>query len=342
MIYSPPLLLLTTVPGLEEFVLDEILSKSGACFGGGIVKRNKGRIYIVLRDSSCIPDLFHLARTVEHARVLLCEFETLEELDECLTNVIGDFASRHMTFSVSAERVTKEIGYTSLDIASIVGRRIEKVLGLKVSLDFPDLPLFVEYEAGTYRLGLELTKYMSLRDRPYRFFVHKSALNPIIAYVMCRLARGSMLIYDPFCGSGTIPIECCLSEKNLEVLCSDISYHNIRGARDNAAAFNLLIHFFVADVLYPPLRENTVFDSIITNPPFGLREKALGGIRKVYRMLFALANKNLKKNGRLILLSSRKRMIAELAFSYGFAVRRRIEINEGGVFSAIFVLKKKN
>lgn len=341
MIYSHPVVLLTTVPGLEQFVLEEILSIGKDCFGGGVIKRNRGRLYILLKDDSCISDLVYLARTVEHVRILLCEFESVEELDECLMRAISGFSSKYMTFSVSAERITKEIDYTSLDIASIVGKRVEKILGLKVSLDFPDLPLFVEYEAGTYRLGLELTKYMSLRDRPYRFFIHKSALNPIIANVMCRLARGSTLIYDPFCGSGTIPIECCLSEKNIEVLCSDVDYYNVRGARDNVATFDLPSNLFVADILHLPLRENAAFDSIITNPPFGLREKALGGLRNVYRMLFALASKMLRKGGRLILLSNRKRMIIELASNYGFTVRRRIGINEGGVFSTIFVLEKE-
>ncbi len=338
-IYERPLLLLTTVPGLEFAVLDELKRYKG-CFSGGIVKWLRGRIYLFLEDTGCLGSIVHEARTVENVRVLFCAFDFMEESKKCIEDVFSGFCSEGMSFSVRVERLTKEIDKTSVELASEIGAYIQDSLDLPVSLDFPDIPFYVEYEAGIYRMGIEITHYGSLRDRPYRIFIHRSALNPIIASVICMLARGARLFLDPFCGSGTIPIECVSADSKMLAICSDVDAENIKGAKTNSGLYGSNIMFLVSDISKMPFRDGILFDAILTNPPFGLRERAIGGLRRVYHSLFDLAVGRLARNGKLIMLTARKDLVVRESKRRGLCLRKTVMLNEGGLLSRIFVFEK--
>jgi len=330
--------LATTVPGLEFMVAEEAREICGQVRAS--YARLSGRVFLEL-DEKCLPQLAAKARLLEGLRLIAGEASSLDELLVDLVAYIRGLGVEGLYFSVHAERVTKEKNFTSLDLARVVGERIERELGLKVSLDFPDLPLYVEYEGGKYRYGLDLSFFHGLRDRSYRVFVHPSALNPVIAYAMCRLAIPFETLLDPFCGSGTIPIECSQVAK-AELLCSDVSELYTAGARLNAIAAGIYsrVHIFTSDVRRCPLSRTGEVDAIVTNPPFGIRERAVGGISTAYRGLFDLASFALRGGGKLVVLTTRLEMIKNLGVRKGFSPLTVHEINEGGLTSYIVVLSR--
>lgn len=330
-------ILLTTVPGLESIVVEEIIEKLGRDVSARYSPLS-GRVFVEVEEPN-LPHILSL-HSIENARIILNEAGNLQEAIEGSLSFLSRLTKGRgvNTFAVRGERVTKEPSFTSLDIAREVGKILVEKLQLRVQLDAPDLVIYTEYENGTYRLGVDLTPFASLRDRPYRVWVHKSALNPIIAYALCRLARPFTRILDPFCGSGTIVLECLSIFREAEAVCSDVSYQNIAGARTNSLAISLNPNLLVQDIRLSAVRAGLEFDAIISNPPFGIRERAVGGLDAVYRALFNLADETLKPGGRLVVLSPHKRLVER--YSSKLRPVSVMEISEGGLKSWIHVYTK--
>ncbi len=326
-VYHRPLLELTTVPGLEKLVAEELKSLGVEAS----YRVLSGRVYAPVREKRL--NVARKLRLVENVRVLFGESGSLEELMREIIPVYREYISGLRLFAVHAERVSKDLDLTSLDIARIAGKTIEEETGLAVSLDCPDIVFYVEYERGRYRGGLDLTSYRGLRDRPYRVFVHRSALNPVIAAAMCMLAEDAETIYDPFSGSGTIPLECAACGK--EAVGSDISVSFVRGAVLNSRLARLHGEtcFLVADVLSSPVAGRV--DAIVTNPPFGIRERAIGGLERVYEGLFQLAARVSAE--RIVVLTPRSKVVRKVSEKTSYRVSREIPIIEGGLRSAIYV-----
>jgi len=131
-----------------------------------------------------------------------------------------DFAElmgRDQSFGVEAERYGDH-PFTSVDVASAVGRAvIESCLASegwrpRVDLKSPDVQLYALVRDDEFLLGINLTG-PSLHKRFYRVADVRSTLPPTLAFLMV-LRSGwepSGCLLDPFCGSGTIPIEAALT-----------------------------------------------------------------------------------------------------------------------------------
>jgi len=324
-LYNRPVIELTTVPGLERLLVGEL--------GDYHVNYRplSGRVYL---DSAGHNIDVRRLRLVENARLLLGESGDLGELLADVMPLFIEYGRGLRLFAVHAERVTKDIDATSVDIARTVGKVIEEETGMRVSLDAPDIVFYVEYEGGRYRAGVDITPYRGLRDRPYRVFVHRTALNPVIAAAMCMLAGDAETIYDPFCGSGTIPLECASQGRRL-ALGSDVTARFVRGAVLNARLSRMYgqTHFFSADALLTPLAGD--IDAIVSNPPFGLRERALGGLRRIYRSIFRTAAR--LNAPRIVLLTPRGRLLASASRGSSYVLAQRLPIIEGGLRSSIYI-----
>jgi len=322
-------LLLTTVPGLEFIVREELAELLGQVETA--YTPLSGRVFAEIEEP--LARILSM-RSIENVRLIFGEGGTLREAAEASLEAMKELSKGLKTFAVRAERVTKEAPFTSLDLARDLGTLLSEKLGLRVQLDAPDIVFYTEYERGTYRVGVDLTPFSSLRDRPYRRWIHRSALNPIIAYAMCRLAGSTGILVDPFCGSGTIVLECLSLNTHREAICADISVASLLGARENALAVGLTPHLYAQDVANPALRENVAVDAIVTNPPFGLRERPVGGLERVYAALFSLAERVLAEGGRLVVLTPHRELIQRFS---RLNAEKCIEINEGGLTSWIYV-----
>jgi tRNA (guanine10-N2)-methyltransferase len=98
------------------------------------------------------------------------------------------------------------------------------------------------------------------------------------------LAAAGKIFYDPFVGSGSFTVAC--AHFGAQAFGSDIDGRSIRGkgktnVLSNFVQYNLTSQYgdnFVADLTNTPLRNARIFDGIVCDPPYGVREglKVLG------------------------------------------------------------------
>ena len=332
-------LVVTTILGLEELLkkeIEKLIPSSQVSVSIG------GRIEVVCKNlPSCIKTIVSKSRLAEHVYLQVWRYcgevspEQLSSIFEPAINEIKEFMWRGVKFAVKSEH-TDDFRVSSLEISKIIGELIEKryqYLDPVVSLDFPDLVFYVFISSKRAELSIQLTKYRPLHERNYRTYVHPSVLNPIVANALLYLCDCRSIL-DPFTGSGTIPIEADALDLKVGF---DVNIKHVVGAKKNAKAAGSLADFMVADVRFPPLRPS-VFDAIVCNPPYGLRERPVGGLRRVYDGLFCLASSVLKRNGIICIVTVRRRLVKQLAEKYGFRITKSIKIYQGGLTSYIFRL----
>ncbi|RLG09504.1 MAG: hypothetical protein DRN68_01390 [Thaumarchaeota archaeon] len=201
----------TTVMGLEEYAARECEELIGV-----EVKPDIGKI-IFEADREQLTKLNLASRMLHKIFIMLARInvETLDDIYRCARNIdYSEFIEPDQSFAVKAERHSKNYPFTSLDIASTVGRAIiesfreSKGKRLKVDLDQPDIEFYCLLRDSEFFMGLNTTG-KSLHHRFYRVYHHRAALHPTIAIGMLRIAgwNPSMSLLDPMCGGGTIPIE---------------------------------------------------------------------------------------------------------------------------------------
>lgn len=139
---------------------------------------------------------------------------------------------------------------------------------------------FGRWIAGSDR---EAINTYSLKRRKYLSTTSMDAELSLITANLT-LAGPGKIFYDPFVGTGSFPIAC--SHFGAMVLGSDIDPRSVRGMKDrniisNFEQYGLTDRFldnFVADLTNTPLRGARLFDGIVCDPPYGVREglKVLG------------------------------------------------------------------
>jgi tRNA (guanine10-N2)-methyltransferase len=127
-----------------------------------------------------------------------------------------------------------------------------------------------------------ITKY----DLKKRKYISTTSMDAELALVTANitLAAPGKLFYDPFVGTGSFPVAC--AHFGALAYGSDIDGRSIRGKGKtnlfaNFIQYGLTQQFgdsFVADLTNTPLRAARLFDGIVCDPPYGVREglKVLG------------------------------------------------------------------
>ncbi len=175
-------------------------------------------------DEERLAELVFSARGVNRVFLQLVRkrFERLEEIERAVREVdFAELIGRDQSFGVGAERYGYH-PFTSVDVAAAVGRAaIESCLASagwrpRVDLRSPDVQLYALVRDDEFLLGINLTG-RSLHKRFYRVADVRSALPATLAFLMVLYSGweppGCLL--DPFCGSGTIPIEAALYAMNV-------------------------------------------------------------------------------------------------------------------------------
>jgi tRNA (guanine10-N2)-methyltransferase len=119
-----------------------------------------------------------------------------------------------------------------------------------------------------------------------RKYISTTSMDSELALVTANISLAShgKLFYDPFVGTGSFPIAC--AHFGAITWGSDIDGRSIRGKAGigllaNIVQYGLTDRFgdsFVADLTNTPLRAARIFDGIVCDPPYGVREglKVLG------------------------------------------------------------------
>ncbi len=304
-------LIATTNMGLEAVTKRELLDLG---YEDLEVSDGKIKISCQLKD---IAILNLRLRTAERVLLLIDSFraETFEELfDKVFEIRWWDYIAEDDQFIIQG-RSRKSKLFSISDCQRITEKAIIEKLKMKYKVSwFEKSGPRVKIEVSLLNDIAEITMDTSgegLHKRGYREVNYKAPLSETIAASLVKLTfwNRDRILADPFCGSGTIPIEAAMIEKNiapglmrdfdfvkfkffdedifkeekkkcyseinydekLEILASDVSHKAIQIAKANAEILGLDedISFFQKDIRDLDLPDD--YGVIITNPPYGER-----------------------------------------------------------------------
>ncbi|KUO93273.1 MAG: hypothetical protein AT710_00060 [Thermocladium sp. ECH_B] len=340
-------ILATTVPGLEDYVVKEAEKRRGSSIGHSYEKMS-GRVILELGASSMAAAKSFLAtmRTIENAYYLLHRGKVGPRLSDLATAISGVDLSELMGIvtpetSIAIEALrTGNHEYTSTIVASHVGDAVISFLeerGVRplVNLSNPDVVIGVHVMGDQLLLGVRLTR-STMRDRDYRVASHPASLNPVIAFAMIMMADpgDGETICDLTCGGGTIPAEAMHYWARVRAICIDINLNYCLMARDNLNSAGSDFDVVSGDSTMGFMRSLSC-DHVIFNPPYGIRMRTMTPIRTFYNELIAAAIDSARRS--VVMITARRGLVAGLR-DLDVAERR---IEQGGMYSSIFVIRKK-
>jgi len=307
--------IVTCVPGLEDITVREVAET----LQGRVRQARRGKVRFVSTED---PAALIRLRSAEHLHVRLGEFPLgsdpkgavyealrLADLAPYLDAMsrLADLPGRP-AFRITAQR-EGDHPFTSEDVARWAGQALVDRHGWPVDLEGWDLNVVVRVEGQEAWIGGRLGR-VSGRRRPWAVRIHRAGLNPLIAYGMARLAepRPGERALDPFCGSGTLPIEAALWEPGVRWSGSDRDPKALAMARENAAAAGVALPLARADTRRIPLKTASV-DLVVSNLPFGRRSGSHGRNRRLYVPFFEEIARVLRPGGRALVLTLERRLM---------------------------------
>jgi putative N6-adenine-specific DNA methylase len=304
-------LIATTTFGLEAVCKRELMDLG---FEDIIVENGKVTFSATEKD---IPIANIWLRTAERVLIKIGEFKALsfEELFEKTKALPWDeWIPEDGNFIVEGKSVSSKL-YSISDSQRIVEKAIVEKLKTKYDVEwFPKTGAKYTIEVSILKDIATLTIDTSgegLHKRGYRDRAGDAPIKETLAAAMILLSywNKERTLLDPFCGSGTIPIEAAMIGRNiapgldrsfaaeewprvpkeywaearrealkkidndvkLDIMGCDIDKRSILRARDNAANLGLEddIQFFMKDMRNVDLKDN--YGVVITNPPYGER-----------------------------------------------------------------------
>lgn len=268
-------------------------------------------------------------RTAERVLVKVGEFKafSFDELFEKTKALPWDeWLEEDANFVVEGKSINSKL-YSISDCQRIVEKAVVEKLKTKYDVDW------FEKTGANYTIQVALLKDVAtltidtsgvgLHKRGYRDRAGDAPIKETLAAAMVLLSfwNKNRTLYDPFCGSGTIPIEAAMigrniapgldrdfaaqdwgrvgekffkdakrdamkeidNESELHILGSDTDKRSMLRARDNAANLGLEddIEFFMKDMRDVDLRDE--YGVVITNPPYGERMGEIEEINELYK-----------------------------------------------------------
>lgn len=205
--------------------------------------------------------------------LLSCEAETSKILRATCSTSLKEILQNGESFMVRVKRVKNHASkIDSMALERKLGELIlNKTKKAKVNLKNPDKTFTAILTDEKFIFGLKLAEippkpFVERRPGKKPFF-HPSAMPAKLARCMVNLAKPKTgeLVFDPFCGTGSMLIEAALM--GCGVLGLDIQRRMVMGSRRNLAFFNIKPEgVIVADARSPPV---TKIDCVVTDPPYG-------------------------------------------------------------------------
>src|SRR5690625_789292 len=318
-------LIATSAMGLEAVVAKEVRQ-----LGYDPVVEN-GKISFTA-PISAIPRCNLWLRVADRVKIVIGEekVETFDELFE-MTKALSweKFISEDGKFPVTGKSHKSKL-FSVSDCQAIVKKAIAERLKLKhgVASKMPETGALYKVEVSILKDIATLTIDTSgegLHKRGYRIGQGEAPLKETLAAALVLLTnwKAENLLIDPFCGSGTIPIEAALIGQNiapgfnrdfvsqawafveqkywddafeeaenlanyeqpLKIIGSDIDHRMINIAKTNALEAGLadLIQFKQMNVKDLTLKEKNGY--LVSNPPYGERIGDVEDVKELYEAL---------------------------------------------------------
>lgn len=321
-------LIATATFGLEAVVKRELIN-----LGYNDLKVENGKVTFSASEKD-IPRANYWLRVADRVLVKIGEFKafSFDELFEKTKALPWDeWIPEDGNFVVEGKSISSKL-FSISDSQRIVEKAIVEKLKTKYDVDW------FSKSGAKYTVEVSLLKDVAtltidtsgegLHKRGYRYRAGDAPIKETLAAAMILLSywNKDRTLFDPFCGSGTIPIEAAMIGRNiapgldrkfaaeewdmvpeqywkdarkqafaaidndvkLDILGCDIDKRSILRARDNAANLGLEddIQFFMKDMRDVDLIDN--YGVVITNPPYGER---IGEEEEVHQLYIDLGEK---------------------------------------------------
>ena len=206
-----------------HFGLEAVLKKEITELGLEIVSVEDGRV-TYRGGEGAVARANTFLRTTERVLLLVAKFkaETFDELFE-KTKALPweDFIPRDGKFWVAKATSVKSKLFSASDIQSIMKKAVVERLKQKYHQDWfaetgAGYPIRVTIMKDEVAVGID-TSGESLHKRGYRRLASRAPLTETLAAALIALTpwKKDRVLVDPFCGSGTIPIEAAMMGQNI-------------------------------------------------------------------------------------------------------------------------------
>jgi putative N6-adenine-specific DNA methylase len=322
----PLTLIATAAMGLESIVANEVRQ-----LGYEHVQVENGKV-IIQADEQAIPRLNLWLRTADRIKVQVGSFKALsfEELFEQTRSLPWeDFLPEDAEFPVIGRSVKSKL-FSVSDCQAIVKKAIVEKMKDTYQLDgwLPENGAFYRVEVALHKDIATLTIDTSgegLHKRGYRYLHNEAPLKETLAAALIQLTnwRADQPFVDPFCGSGTIPIEAAMIAKKIapglnrefasekwswlekklwyqaveeahdladfdrpvDIMGCDIDHKMIELSANNAEEAGLAEDLSFKQMQVKDFRTKRDYGYVIGNPPYGERLNERDYVEKLYREL---------------------------------------------------------
>ncbi|MBR6257349.1 MAG: class I SAM-dependent RNA methyltransferase [Lachnospiraceae bacterium] len=206
-----------------HFGLEAVLKREITDLGYDVTDVEDGRVTFA-GDAEAVCRVNVCSRTAERLLIKLGSFkaESFEELFQGTKALpLEKYIPRNGRFWVAKAASVKSALFSPSDIQSVMKKAMVDRLSEKYGIrQFPEdgdnYPIRVFIKKDIVSVGLD-TSGDSLHKRGYRLLTSKAPLaeNLAAALIMLSPWRGDRILVDPFCGSGTFPIEAALMAANI-------------------------------------------------------------------------------------------------------------------------------
>ncbi|MGB8455535.1 MAG: class I SAM-dependent RNA methyltransferase [Anaerocolumna sp.] len=313
-----------------HFGLESVLKKEIDDLGYDIKQVEDGRV-IFTGDESAISRANIFLRTTERVLLKVDKFkaESFDELFEKTKAIPWEnYIPANGKFWVAKATSIKSKVFSPSDIQSIMKKAIVERLKKVYKIEwFPEdgneYPIRITFMKDEITIGID-TSGESLHKRGYRKLISKAPITETLAAALILLTpwNKDRILVDPFCGSGTIPIEAAmiganiapgmnrsfLSEKWMDLIPKKVWYSAIeeandvrrtsadmtiqgydldgeivKAARQNAALAEVDQYIHFQQRSVSDLSHNKKYGFIITNPPYGERLEEKDDLPALYK-----------------------------------------------------------
>ncbi len=315
-----------------HFGLEAVLKKEIQQLGYEITSVEDGRV-VFRGPVEAIARSNIFIRTAERIMLLCGEFQavTFDELFEATKDIPWErYLPRNAKFWVTKATTNRSALFSASAIQSIVKKamvdRLRKTYHIeRFAEDGDEYPVRVFILKDRVTIGLD-TSGVSLHKRGYRKLVGKAPISETLAAALLMLTpwREDRILVDPFCGSGTFPIEAAMigariapgvnreftanqwqklltkkqwyeaydearslerTDVKMHLQGYDIDGELIKCAIQNAREAGVLEHIHFQARDVADLRHPKPYGFLITNPPYGERIAEKEELPALYRTL---------------------------------------------------------
>lgn len=315
-----------------HFGLEAVLKREITDLGYDVTQVEDGRVTFA-GDAEAVCRVNVCSRTAERLLIKLGSFKagSFEELFQGTKALpLERYIPKNGRFWVAKAASVKSALFSPSDIQSVMKKamveRLSQIYGIK---QFPEdgdnYPIRVFIKKDIVSVGLD-TSGDSLHKRGYRLLTSKAPLaeNLAAALIMLSPWRGDRILVDPFCGSGTFPIEAAMMAANIapgvnrnftamkwehvipagfwedakeearsletrdidcDIQAFDIDGAIVKAARENAARAGVDKLIHFQQRAVEQLSHPKPYGFIITNPPYGERLEEKAALPALYNMI---------------------------------------------------------